>query len=531
MYVCTTCHRSFRDDANLKRHMRRRVPCTAEGPIRRWVCLCGGEYRDRQSLYRHRKACAKYAGALTLAGETEQKREKLAPKKKVRPGPVVVQNITNTIQHIQVNTLGHHQQVTVAPTGQMGGPTVVAGSTNIANAGSSPMITQSTAAPDPMRFPGWPAKWPPPAVVPSPFKPLGFEITQPEMEAAVGSLTPEERVSCARSETLGVSRLLVEILKRVHSNPRERNVYLNPARADQALVFIPSNWSAQPLEEATQAMFARIRALLEEADQGAERGVRSAVSGARRGCEGKLPQLARASRSQLTAHLENVRRATASGEDWLGTGGDPSDQPAFIGKEMAGHLEASMLIPAMEQASGIYSASDVSDQTAQSQASSALAECARYMLHGRPTNLTVVDTGEELYAHEHVAGWVPWSRTRAAEAILRKAARTLINCLRSAPDSPLMALRPWLCARLDEVLSSREGREAGSKVLWHYTRAASRYYGSLQRADDPHDRREAARRLLVEEQCDAVGPLAPAPPSGPPPLTTEELEAMLGFVL
>ena len=422
----------------------------------------------------------------------------------------------------------------MSPTGQTGGPTTVAaGSAGNGNANAAVLNQPATG-----RFPGWPAKWPVPQVVPTTFKPLGFEISQPELEAAVGSLTREERASCARGETLGVARLLVEILKRVHSDPKERNIYLNPTRSDQALVFIPSNWSAQPLEEAAQTMFARIRTLLSEARNDAERDVKSAVAGARKVCEGNLPQLARASRSQLAAHLENVRRATASGEDWLGTGGDPSDQPAFIGKELAGHLVMAMLAPALEQAAGVYSRRDVSEETAVDRASRALAECSRYMLHTRPANLTVLEVGGRLYAHEHEAGWVEWPRERAASALLRRAASALDDRFYDMPGTPLVALRPWFGERLPEVLSSPSGREAAERVLSHYAAAAARYYGSLPQVQDPHDRKESARRLLAGEPQLRYDPLAatvineegrPALVHPPRDLTDAEVEELLGW--
>ncbi len=467
-------------------------------------------------------------------------------EKKVAPtaphaSPVVVQNITNTIQHIQVNTLGHHQHITVSPTSQTGGPTTVAaGSAGVGNASAAILHNFTPARPS-----GWPEKWPVPQVIPTAFKPLGFEISQPELEAAVGSLSREERASCARGDTQGVARLMVEILKRVHSDPRERNVYLNPSRSDQALVYVPTNWTAQPLEEAAQSMFERIKELLADAQKAPEKGVNSAVEGARKGCEEKLPQLARASRGQLTAHLENVRRATASGEDWLGTGGVPADQPAFAGKEFAGHLNGAMLAPALEQASAIYSPSDVEERTAAAKASRALAECSRYILHSRPKNLTVVEVGGVLYAHERVAGWVPWPRDRAASALLGRAASALDNHLHDAPDSPLVLLRPWLRERLPEVLLSSFGQEAGERVLRHYSTAASRYYSALPRVQDPHDRKEAARRLLAGEpplRCDSLA--AAAKHEGteegcPPPalaledgagrLTDADIEGLLGW--
>ena len=419
----------------------------------------------------------------------------------------------------------------MSPTTQTGGPTTVVAGSSGGGAANAVILNQPT----PLRPSGWPEKWPVPQVVPTAFKPLGFEISQPELEAAVGSLTRGERASCARGDTQGVTRLMVEILKRVHSDPRERNVYLNPTRSDQALVYVPTNWTAQPLEEAAQSMFERIRELLADAQQATE-GVNSAVEGARRGCEEKLPQLAKASRGQLSAHLENVRRATAAGEDWLGTGGVPADQPAFIGKEFAGHLKGAMLAPALEQAAAVYSPSDVEEGTAVEKTSRALAECSRYILHTRPKNLTVMEVRGELYAHEREAGWVPWPRERAAVVLLRRAAAALDNHLHSAPASPLVALRPWLRERLPEVLSSPSGLEAGARVLHHYAASAARYYPSLPRVQDPHDRRESARRLLAgEPQLRYDSPAAdhpggaPAVECRPGALTDEEVEELLGW--
>ena len=511
--TCVTCNKTFSHPSRLVRHQSGRGKC-AEKKLPRHTCECKKQYADLSSLYRHRRECPAYAGALALPEDGERDAKLRA---KATTHPVIVQNITNTVQNIQVNTLGHHQQVTVSPTGQIGAPTTVTGSTGVGS-NIGPVVCGSQP---PVRLPGWPDKWPVPAVTPTAFKPLGFEISQAELEAAVGSLSESERASCARGDTLGVSRLLVEILKRVHSNPRERNVYLNPGRADQALVFIPSSWSAQPLEEATQSMFARIRKILDGAGRSSEQRTASAVAGARRGCANNLPQLARASRGQVSAHLENVRRATASGEDWLGTGGEPSDQPSFIGKEMAGHVDAAMLMPALEQATGIYSPHDASEDRAPGQAVRAITECARYVLYNNSENLTVLEANGRLYAHEHEAGWVEWARERAAAALFNRAAAILASKLREEPATPLVALRPWLGEKLPEVLASPQGTEAAARVLAHYAAAAARYYSALPRVQDPHDRKESARRILSGEpqlRYDSLAAAASHPEESDPAL-------------
>jgi hypothetical protein len=53
-----------------------------------------------------------------------------------------------------------------------------------------------------------------------------------------------------------VTELLMDLTKRAHADPAARNVYLNPRRADQALVHMKSGkWEVLPLADATRLMF------------------------------------------------------------------------------------------------------------------------------------------------------------------------------------------------------------------------------------------------------------------------------------
>jgi hypothetical protein len=53
-----------------------------------------------------------------------------------------------------------------------------------------------------------------------------------------------------------VTELLMDLTKRAHADPTARNVYLNPRRADQALVHMQSGrWEVVPLAEATRLLF------------------------------------------------------------------------------------------------------------------------------------------------------------------------------------------------------------------------------------------------------------------------------------
>jgi hypothetical protein len=76
--------------------------------------------------------------------------------------------------------------------------------------------------------------------------------------AAYCKLSDEEKTD-AEAAAPYVLEALMELVKRAHKDPLSRNVYLNPKRADQALVFVDSDdvktWEVRPLLEAIRRIF------------------------------------------------------------------------------------------------------------------------------------------------------------------------------------------------------------------------------------------------------------------------------------
>jgi hypothetical protein len=68
------------------------------------------------------------------------------------------------------------------------------------------------------------------------------------------SLTDEDKVDAEQAAPY-VVEALVDLVKRAHADPAARNVYLNPRRADQVLVFDETTWKVLSLVEAIKAMF------------------------------------------------------------------------------------------------------------------------------------------------------------------------------------------------------------------------------------------------------------------------------------
>jgi hypothetical protein len=68
------------------------------------------------------------------------------------------------------------------------------------------------------------------------------------------SLTDEEKVD-AETAAPYVVEALVDLMKRAHGDPQARNVYLNPKRSDQVLVFDEASWKVLSLVEGIRSLF------------------------------------------------------------------------------------------------------------------------------------------------------------------------------------------------------------------------------------------------------------------------------------
>lgn len=67
-------------------------------------------------------------------------------------------------------------------------------------------------------------------------------------------LTDEQKTDPEKAAPY-VLEALVELTKRAHADPAARNIYLNPRRADQVMVFDETSWQVRPLVEAIRSIF------------------------------------------------------------------------------------------------------------------------------------------------------------------------------------------------------------------------------------------------------------------------------------
>ena len=116
-----------------------------------------------------------------------------------------------------------------------------------------------------------------------------------------------------------VTELFVDLVKRGHSDPSARNVYLNPRRADQALVHMKTGkWEVVPASEATRLLMDGVAQTIHRVVlTGAERGqlpteAQNALSLAGMVYGDEPDEYVKRARAPMAAHLANVAPAKLS---------------------------------------------------------------------------------------------------------------------------------------------------------------------------------------------------------------------------
>jgi hypothetical protein len=363
--------------------------------------------------------------------------------------------------------------------------TIVAPTTNILAVGAWQGIDPE------LRRAGWPERWPVVAP-PRPITAQNFTIPFDVLLRALAA-NAERADACRGGDPTAVAALLVEVVRLLHADPQERNMYLSPNRADQVLVYVPERWRTLPLRDGISLALARAADGLADTLPLIAPPLQGVAQAARDGFQAKRDEVVERSRGAMAAHLEDLAalaRCGESGAGWLGDlAGQPEvEQPRVFGDERFGHLPVPALVAALELDTGVYCAADLEAAGVPAVAQRAVVVFGRALLAGHPENLTVLLAPAR--AHVHTArGWRPTTEAAAARSQALSFAALLARYL-AMPGAELFA-------EVGHYLEREGGRVAdlvgeSRELLSQYARAAAAYYGATTGAT-----LEAPRRLLL----------------------------------
>lgn len=451
---CQRCGSAFSDQAHLARHMGRQNPCGG-GCFR---CGCGRSYAHRSSLGRHRRGCASQGGE----NQPRYKSTKFLEEPKTKERDEGGDEKDAPTPHITINNIG------------------VQGSVNVTNI----LAMGDVVAP----LPGWPAKWPIYAA-PRPFHAPNIAITLDTLRRAVRDV--RDVAACLRGDPAAVANLLVKIIREIHANPRQRNIYLNPNRADQVLVYVPERWEVLTLLDGIRLTLGHVAKELATAPPLDDAHLLGLAQVAGKEFREQPGAIVKSSRGAMVAHLASLRlQPQSSGASWLGEPdeGEPVQLREF-GREGYGHLTPDHILAALERDLGIYSAPDYEAKDEATTARFALVVVARMVLYGHPENLTAVMLSEQDTMVRGADGWEICPTSLAAAKLARSTAKLAAAFIRLHVEGPNFGgpeiwshwrpLAAYLDRNADELAA---GEAASPEILAQYSHAAERH---CARTTDP----------------------------------------------
>jgi hypothetical protein len=230
-YECPKCKHAFSDNAHLLRHLARKTPCE---PIRepaeagQNLCkYCGRDYQSPQALSRHIKHRCRIATSSTgmnmLIDHAIQKQNQDLEAKLETLTQIVAKQTEMMALLVQARSgEGDDRPATI-----INGPAIV-------NNNCTQIILP------------WDGE-------------SRIKVDVSHVRAAFNDNTrlkeysklPAAQMTSNETAPPYVAEFFTDITRRAHANPETRNIYLNPQRADQVLIYLKSGvWEVRTLDEA-----------------------------------------------------------------------------------------------------------------------------------------------------------------------------------------------------------------------------------------------------------------------------------------
>lgn len=327
--------------------------------------------------------------------------------------------------------------------------------------------------PAPVPLPGWPTKWPLPLIDPKPFTASSCAVELSEFQQAAARLGAAEAAACRKGEPRAVSALLMEVLRRLHEDPEQRNIYLSPDRGDQVLVFVPRQWSLKPLQEATYHIFDQVVKELADLPMQGNPKEQNLAAGAKEGFEKKPQVVVQTSNTAMTAHLKNMEALLrAPGQQRLEDAWTAGDEPPRqFCHEAFGHIKLESTLYTMESDAGVNGEKDVVEARYAEQARQAIYSLSRQVLRWKAKNQTAVRATKETALVRTHEGWEERPAAEVSEKLFRRFAEVAVSYVEGPVATPLRPLGRYIAEHIDELAAEEKESLA---MLDQYSQQAER---------------------------------------------------------
>ncbi len=301
---------------------------------------------------------------------------------------------------------------------------------------------------------GWPPKWPAPMVPPNLFEPCGYVISMNLLSRVLLKLGEDKTEACRRGDPKAISDLLVEIIRQVHADPQERNIYLSPERSDQVLVHVPNRWKPQTLKEAIKFMFEHVLGEISSLPIATlPMGIQQLTTKAKEGFAKQKVAIVQTSQGALSAHLKGLQallredRPDESLLAWSAQAG-----PRRFGHERLDHLMLEEVIGWLEVTTGIYTPEDITRENMAEITKKLLAAFVRKVVTGHAENVTIAPlAGNEKALVYTLRGWEERSAQVAGTELAHKMLEVMIQFLEAYTKTPLALMISYLKSNIAEL--------------------------------------------------------------------------------
>jgi hypothetical protein len=323
-FACTTCGKSFPKNQGLRTHMLRKNTCAPILDIvhqsdedRNKTCrYCGRIYSRPDNLKRHLKTC-KIAGSeegMTKLLEHTLQRQISAQQKQIKEYAIRMDEQTTQMtmltDMIRTQIISQGQLLGLAAQQRM--ITNPAISANIANVTTNIALTTINNTINVRPFTRSNA-------VTIPVSMLRTAFTENPRLVEYCSMTDEEKTDAEKAVPY-VLEALIDLTRRAHADPESRNIYLNPHRADQVMVYDAETWRVLTLVEAIETIFDSISGGIRKIMRNQKEMTSLPIS--IQGSASWIPTLyefepdtyIEKARPKMSAHLTNLRPITISPE-------------------------------------------------------------------------------------------------------------------------------------------------------------------------------------------------------------------------